>query len=83
MLKGNVLTTYTYDPANARLQDMVTGNLQDLSYTYNTAGYITAISDNINPNWDQTFVYDVRYLIYRVAYPRRNLPQKWTEAGHY
>jgi hypothetical protein len=37
---------------------MVTGNLQDLSYAYDTAGYITAISDNIDPNWDQTFVYD-------------------------
>ena len=63
MVKGNVLTTYTYDPANDRLQGMVTGNLQDLSYTYDTAGYITAISDNLDPNWDQTFVYDDLYRL--------------------
>ena len=60
---GNgVITTNTYDPLNLRLKRIYSVNasgmvLQDLSYTYDSAGNILSIADALNTS-SQTFQYD-------------------------
>ncbi len=56
------VTTYTYNPLNLRLTRLYTVDkngvaLQDLNYTYDSAGNILSIADNVNTA-DQTFQYD-------------------------
>ncbi|MBI5149483.1 MAG: fibronectin type III domain-containing protein [Candidatus Omnitrophica bacterium] len=58
---GNV-TEYTYNPLNLRLTRLKTYDLQlttiqDLNYTYDSAGNILSIDDKVNTA-DQTFKYD-------------------------
>ncbi|MBI3601724.1 MAG: VCBS repeat-containing protein [Candidatus Omnitrophica bacterium] len=60
---GNgVATGYTYDPLTLRLKRIYTSNaqaqkIQDLSYTYDALGQITAITDAVNTA-TQSFKYD-------------------------
>ena len=58
---GNGLTqNYVYYPWNqqgGRLHTLVTGNLQNLSYAYDSVGNITSIADSINSQ-TQSFDYD-------------------------
>lgn len=56
------VTTYTYNSLNLRLTRLYTVNslaqpVQDLNYTYDSAGNILSITDNVNTA-DQTFKYD-------------------------
>src|SRR3989338_2316522 len=56
------VTTYTYNPLNLRLTRLTTYDLQlttiqDLNYTYDSAGNILSIDDKVNTA-DQTFKYD-------------------------
>ncbi|MBI3617463.1 MAG: hypothetical protein HY210_04500 [Candidatus Omnitrophica bacterium] len=56
------VTTYTYNSLNLRLTRLYTVNslaqpVQDLNYTYDSAGNILSIADNVNTS-DQTFKYD-------------------------
>ena len=43
---------------NNRLKSIVTGSLQSLTYTYYNNGNVKTITDGIDPNRTQTFVYD-------------------------
>jgi YD repeat-containing protein len=57
-------TTYTYYPLNHRLQKMTTNppapakSVQDMAYTYDSDGNVTAVTDNVVPNNSQQFTYD-------------------------
>ena len=57
-------TTYTYYPLNHRLQEMTTNppvpakSVQDMAYTYDSDGNVTAVTDNVVPNNSQQFTYD-------------------------
>ncbi len=59
---GNTLTqAFTYNPWNiqgGRLQNLATGTLQNLSYTYDAVGNIKTITDARNANQKQCFQYD-------------------------
>ena len=59
---GNGITTtysyYTATEANNRLKSIVTGSLQNLTYTYYNNGNVKTITDGVAPNRTQTFVYD-------------------------
>ncbi|MDP2939998.1 MAG: LamG-like jellyroll fold domain-containing protein [Candidatus Omnitrophota bacterium] len=63
---GNGVTTdYTYDPNTLRLTQLRTTNsqlqtLQDLSYSYDSAGNILQITDAVNSAHSQTFTYDAQ-----------------------
>ncbi|HOW36576.1 MAG TPA: SpvB/TcaC N-terminal domain-containing protein [Candidatus Omnitrophota bacterium] len=57
------VTTYTYDPTTLRLNRLVTINvqqqiLQDLNYTYDSAGNILTITDGVHAGANQAFQYD-------------------------
>ncbi|MDD5005589.1 MAG: SpvB/TcaC N-terminal domain-containing protein [Candidatus Omnitrophica bacterium] len=60
---GNGTTTeYAYNPQTMRLTDLVTQNssgsqIQNLEYTFDNSGNVTAITDNVN-NASQQFQYD-------------------------
>jgi len=56
---GNkVSTTYQYYSTNNRLQSIITGVLQDISYNYDSVGNITTLTDSLVPGRTQSFVYD-------------------------
>jgi YD repeat-containing protein len=46
-----------------RLSGMTAGSIQDLGYTLDQAGNITAITDNLEPGKSQTFGYDDLYRL--------------------
>lgn len=54
-------TNYAYDLNTLRLSHLATqssaGNIQDLAYTFDKVGNVSAINDSINTN-SQTFLYD-------------------------
>lgn len=59
---SGTVTTNTYNPLNLRLERIQTVNslgevLQDLTYTYDAAGSVLSITDNVNTS-NQTFKYD-------------------------
>lgn len=62
---GNNLTrTLTFDQSY-RLQRIYSPSIQDLSYSYNSAGLVSAISNAIQPSFSQSFTYDgAKRLIY-------------------
>jgi YD repeat-containing protein len=59
---GNGLTqNYTYndwDTQGGRLDTLATGTLQDLTYSYDNAGNILSIVDDVNGPQTQSFAYD-------------------------
>jgi YD repeat-containing protein len=59
---GNTLTqTFTYNPwtvQGGRLQNLTTGTLQNLTYTYDSVGNINTITDSKNASQKQCFQYD-------------------------
>jgi YD repeat-containing protein len=59
---GNTLTqTFTYNPwtvQGGRLQNISTGTLQNLAYTYDSVGNIKTITDVKNASQKQCFQYD-------------------------
>lgn len=55
---GNNLTrTLSFDQSY-RLQRIYTPNVQDLTYSYNNAGLVSAISNAVQPSFSQTLSYD-------------------------
>lgn len=55
---GNNLTrTLSFDQSY-RLQRIYTPNIQDLSYSYNSAGLVSGISNAVQPSFSQSFTYD-------------------------
>jgi RHS repeat-associated protein len=64
-------TTYAYNPLNRRLARLTAGDFQDLHYSYDLVGNITALSNQVpipTPNSfggpvDQTFAYDGLYRL--------------------
>ncbi|MDR4493612.1 MAG: hypothetical protein R3B74_04160 [Nitrospirales bacterium] len=61
-LGNGAATTYTYDSANYRLKTLKTVKgaitLQDLTYTFDAGGNVTALADPVPGHGNQTFVYD-------------------------
>ncbi len=61
-LGNGTATTYTYDSSNYRLKTLKTVKgaltLQDLTYTFDTGGNVTALADPVPGHGNQTFVYD-------------------------
>ncbi len=85
MLQGNgVETTFDYDPADRRLQQLQAGDFQDLKYTYDDVGNITALKNDIPPGQakdfggpvDQTFGYDGLYRLTSASGEWRYEPSK-------
>jgi RHS repeat-associated protein len=54
---NNLATTYTYNPQNFRLTGLGTSSLQNLTYTYDNVGNITALTDTVKAG-TQSFSYD-------------------------
>lgn len=66
----NTLQTYSYYPlttanGQGRVQSVVAGIRQNLSYTYDATGNILSINDAVNGNQLQTFQYDNRDRLFR------------------
>ncbi len=87
MLQGNgVETTFDYDPADRRLQQLQAGDFQDLKYTYDNVGNITALKNDIPPGQtnpqdfggpvDQSFGYDGLYRLTSASGEWRYAPSK-------
>ncbi len=58
MTYGNSLSHSRDFDLDYRLTDLTTGTVQDLSYTLNAANNITAITNSLDSNRNQSFVYD-------------------------
>jgi RHS repeat-associated protein len=77
-------TTYAYNPLNRRLARLTAGDFQDLHYSYDLAGNITALSNQVpipGPRdfggpVDQTFGYDGLYRLTQATGEWRFSPNK-------
>jgi uncharacterized protein RhaS with RHS repeats len=72
LLVGNgAETVYSYNPLNRRLSRLTAGDFQDLNYSYDLVGNITALSNKVpvphasdmGGPVDQTFAYDGLYRL--------------------
>jgi len=77
-------TTYSYNPLNRRLARLTAGDFQDLHYSYDLVGNVTATSNQVPipaPNTfggpvDQTFAYDGLYRLTQATGEWRFNPTK-------
>ncbi len=85
LLVGNGAdTAYSYNPLNRRLSRLTAGDFQDLNYTYDLVGNITALSNkvpvphasDIGGPVDQTFAYDGLYRLTQATGEWRFSPNK-------
>jgi len=85
LLVGNgAETAYSYNPLNRRLSRLTAGDFQDLNYTYDLVGNITALSNKVpvpaasdmGGPVDQTFAYDGLYRLTQATGAWRFSPNK-------
>ena len=85
LLVGNgAETAYAYNPLNRRLSRLTAGDFQDLNYSYDLVGNITALSNKVpvphasdmGGPVDQTFAYDGLYRLTQATGEWRFSPNK-------